>query len=1054
MLDSIIRFSLNHRLLVTALTAGIVLAGFFSLSKLSVDVFPDLNRPTVTIMSETHGMAPEEVETLVTLPLESFLNGLPGVERIRSVSGIGLSVVYVEFGWSTDIYRNRQLVAEKLNLAKERLPQDITPVMGPISSIMGQIQMIALSQGESQLNPIELRSIAEWVIRPRLLTIPGVAQVISIGGGLKQFQILVSAEKLRRFQLTLEELDQKLSHISENSTGGFLDKDKQEYLVRNLGAVTSQEDIENTVVGLHFGNPVLVKDIAVIKVDARIKRGDGSFMGKPAVIISIQKQPGTDTVAITKNVTTALNELAPSLPKGVVLNPEIFKQSDFIETSIFGIKKKLIFGSLLVVIILAIFLANFRMTAITLTAIPLSFLIAFIVFKLFGLSVNTMTLGGLAIAIGELVDDAIVDVENVFRRLRENNELKDKKHPMRVIYEASSEVRNSIVLATVIIGLVFLPLFALEGLEGKLFTPLAIAYLTALFASLFVSLTVTPLLCSLLLTKTNLKLHDDTRVVIWLKNLDRRMLNWALDHPRQVLGGTFLLFIGSLLSIPLMGKDFLPKFNEGTAMVSVIAKPGISLAESNRIGQLAEMIIMEVPEIKFVSRRTGRAELDEHAEGVNVGEIDIDFKKDATRDRDEILDDIRSRLEKIPGVGIAIGQPISHRLDHLLSGVNAALAIKIFGPDLETLRSKAQDVKDALEGTPGLVDVQVESQTLIPQAKAYLMREELAKYGISAGELTASLEMAFNGKIVAQTIQEQKVIDIFLRLDDESRRDMEAMKLTPVKSMPDGRKILLQDVADVYEATGPNQINRENSQRRIVISANTSGRDLGTIVEEIQEKIKTKVEFPEGYYVKYGGQFESQKSATQKIIIFSLVSLLGIALLLYANFSSTMITAQIMLTIPLAFMGGIYSLLLTDRIFSVASLIGLVTLCGIASRNGIMMISHYLHLMKHEGEKFTKEMVIRGSIERLVPVLMTALTAALGILPLVFAHGQPGSEILHPVAIVIVGGLIASTLLDFIVTPTVFFHYGKKAAQNAIDIQNEKPWDQYLENTNKKGEIS
>ncbi len=1051
MLNWIIRFSLNHRLLVTALTAAVVVAGIFSLSQLSIDVFPDLNRPTVTIMTETHGMAPEEVETLVTLPLETFLNGIPGVERVRSVSGIGLSIVYVEFEWSTDIYRNRQLVAEKLSLAKERLPKDISPVMGPISSIMGQIQMIALAQGDSGLNPVDLRSQAEWVIRPRLLTIPGVAQVVSIGGGLKQYQIHVSANKMRRYQLTLDELDVKLSRISENSTGGFLDKDKEEFLIRHIGAVTSLEDIENTVVGLHFGNPVLIKDVASVKVGARIKRGDGSFMGKPAVIISVQKQPGSDTVKITSDVDKALKELEPSLPKGVILNPDIFKQSDFIETAISGIQKKLISGSFLVIIILAIFLANLRMTAITLTAIPLSFLITFIVFRIFGFSVNTMTLGGLAIAIGELVDDAIVDVENVFRRLRENNNLKNPLHPIRVIYEASSEVRNSIVLATIIIALVFLPLFALDGLEGKLFAPLAVAYLTALFASLFVSLTVTPLLCSFLLTKIQLKLHGETKVVSWLKNKDRQILEWALDHPKKVLMTTGFLFIGSLLCIPIMGSDFLPKFNEGAATISVIAKPGTSLAESNRIGQQVENIIMEVPEIKFVSRRTGRAELDEHAEGVNSSEIDIDFKNETERGRDEILDDIRKRLEVLPDVDIGLGQPISHRLDHLLSGVNAALAIKLFGLDLEVLRSKAQEIKDTIHGIPGLVDLQIESQTLIPQAKAYLMREDLAKYGISTGELTSSLEMAFNGKIVAQMIQNQKVIDIFVRLDEESRKDIEAMKLTPVKSMPDGRRILLQDVADVYEATGPNQINRENGQRRIVISANTSGRDLGSIVEEIQGKIQRQVQMPEGYYLVYGGQFESQRSATRKIIIFSLISLIGIALVLYANFHSKIITMQIMLTIPLAFMGGLYSLLFTDRIFSVASLIGLVTLCGIASRNGIMMISHYLHLMKYEGEKFSKEMVIRGSLERLVPVLMTALTAALGIFPLVFAHGQPGSEILHPVAIVIVGGLISSTLLDFIVTPTVFYQIGRKSAEEAVAHHNDKAWDYELNNT--KGEM-
>jgi Cu(I)/Ag(I) efflux system membrane protein CusA/SilA len=1043
-LNSIIRFSLNHRLFLLSATIALILGGLASLQSMPVDVFPDLNRPTVTIMTESHGMAPEEVETLVTIPLESFLNGLPGVERVRSVSGIGLSVLYVEFGWGTDIYRNRQLVAEKLSLAQERMPEGVTPVMGPISSIMGQIQMLALGQGDSTLDPIELRTIAEWVIRPRLLTIPGVAQVISIGGGLKQYQIHVSAEKLRRYQLTLEELDEKLSHIGENSTGGFLDKDSSEFLIRNIGAVSSLEDIQQTVVGLHFGNPVLLKDIAEIKIDARIKRGDGSFMGKPAVIISIQKQPGSDTVEITRQVDLAIKEITPALPEGVTLNPEIFKQANFIQTSVDGIKKKLKMGTIMIVIILAIFLANFRMTVITLTAIPLSFLVTFIVFKFFGLSINTMTLGGLAIAIGELVDDAIVDVENVFRRLKENSDSASPRPAMLVIYEASSEVRNSIVLATAIIGLVFMPLFALDGLEGKLFTPLAISYLTALFASLVISLTVTPMLCSFFLAKSPLKEHHETKTVIFLKNLDRRVLNWALDRPSIILGSSLVLFFGAVVLIFKMGTDFLPKFNEGSAMVSVIAKPGTSLAESNHLGAMAEDILQQVPEVKFVSRRTGRAELDEHAEGVNVSEIDIDFHDDEKRPRDTVLDDIRERLEKIPGVAIGIGQPISHRLDHLLSGVNAAIAIKIFGPDLNILRNKAHEIKTAIAETSGIVDLQVESQTLIPQLKIFLMREEMATYGISAGELTRSLEMAFNGKAVSQLIEDQRVIDIFVRLDDQSRKDLDAISATPVKTMPDGKKILLGDVADVYETDGPNQINRENAQRRIVISANSSGRDLGGIVADIQKTIAEKIQLPEGYYAIYGGQFESQQSATRKIILYSLISLIGVAIILYASFQSWMIAFQIMLTIPLAFMGGVYSLYFTDRIFSVASLIGLVTLCGISSRNGIMMISHYLHLMKYEGEKFTKEMVIRGSLERLVPVMMTALTAALGILPLVFAHGQPGSEILHPVAIVIVGGLISSTLLDFIVTPTVFYLYGKKASEHYLNQSKEVPWDQNL----------
>jgi len=1038
MLDLIIKLALKFRLVVVALVALVVVWGGAALLSLPIDVFPDLNRPTVTIMTEAGGMAPEEVETLVTLPLEANLNGLPGVQRIRSSSGVGLSVVYVEFDWGTDIFRNRQLVAEKLVIAAEHFPEGIQPVMGPISSIMGQIQTVALSSTNPDLTPMDLRTIAEWTVRPKLLTIPGIAQVVSIGGGLKQYQILFSGTKVKSYLLALEDLDEYLGHVGVNTTGGFLDYDNKEFLVRNIGAVQSIEDIENTVIGNHLGRPVLIKDVAEVRIGPRLKRGDGSFMGKPAVIMSIQKQPGMDTVGLTNQVDKAIEEIRGTLPKGVEINPDIFRQADFIEVSIAGVKGKLKYGSILVTIILLVFLANFRMTAITLTAIPLSFLVTAIVFKIFDLSVNTMTLGGLAIAVGEVVDDAIVDVENVFRRLKENREAGKKRNILKIIFEASSEVRNSIVLATVIIGLVFIPLFALEGLEGKLFTPLAIAYCTALVASLVVSLTVTPVLCSFMFKNAEFKEHEETKVVKKLKNLDRKVLDWALDHPKKVLWSAFAMFLGSLALLPFMGKDFLPKFNEGTALVSVITVPGTSLEESNRVGTLAETLIMKTPEVKFVSRRTGRAELDEHAEGVNVSEMDVSFKEGSERSRDQILDEMRENLEQIPNVAANIGQPISHKLDHLLSGVNAQLAIKVFGTDLATLRTTAAQIKESIQGIEGLVDLNVEQQALIPQVKIQLLREETKKYGLNVGEVSKMLELAFGGKIVSQVIENQRVFDVFYRFDDESRGNLELMKKTPFKTMPDGTRVTLEMIADVYQSTGPNQVNRENGMRRIVVFGNVADRDLGSVVEQIQTTIKEKVELPEGYYISYGGQFEAQKSATRKILLYSIVSILGIAFVLFAHFKSTMITAQIMLTVPLAFMGGLYSLFIIDRVFSVASLIGLVTLCGIASRNGIMMISHYLHLMKHEGEKFTKEMIIRGSLERLIPVLMTALTAALGLMPLVFAKGQPGSEILHPVAVVIVGGLLSSTILDFIVTPTAFYAFARKASEkNVLEPTNE-----------------
>lgn len=1037
MLDRIIRFSLTHRLFVIALGIIITAYGLFTLSKMPVDVFPDLNRPTVTIMTEAPGMAPEEVETLVTLPLETVLNGLPGVERVRSSTGIGLSIVYVEFGWETDLYRNRQLIAEKLQLAQEKLPKGISPVMGPIASIMGEIQLVGLSSPGGKLSPLELRTIADWTIRPRLLSVPGVAQVIAIGGGVKQFQILLSAEKIQKLQLSLDDIEKTISKIGLNSTGGYIDLNKKEFLIRNIGTVKSEEDIRQTVVGLHLGRPVFVRDIADVKIGAQIKRGDGSVNGQPAVILSIQKQPGANTIDLTKKVDQALLELEKTFPSGVVVNRELFKQAHFIEAAVSNVTEALRDGTILVFIVLFLFLMNFRTTAITLTAIPLSFLVTAIIFSFFGLSVNTMTLGGLAVAIGELVDDAIVDVENVFRRLKENKNSSDPIRPLQVVYNASSEVRNSIVFATIIVVLVFLPLFYMSGIEGRLFIPLGLAYIVSLIASLFVSLTITPVLCSFLLTSDKSKHHEDGKLVRFLKKWDTKLLENSLNHPRIVIGGTIVLFIFALSLIPFMGKEFLPKFNEGTATVGLLAQPGISLSESNILGTKAEELLLSIPEVKSVARRTGRAELDEHAEGVHSSEIDVDFKEGG-RKRQIVLDDMREKLEEIPGVFSNIGQPISHRLDHLLSGVRAQIAIKIFGSDLGTLRGKAAEIYKVLEGTKGLVDLQIEQQVLIPQVKIQLLREEAAKYGLVAGEITETLEKALNGEVIAQILDSQRTFNVFMRFDDDSRANLEVMKKTTLKLMPDGTRVTLEKVADVYESQGPNQINRENSQRRIVVSANSSGRDLDGLVKEMQTKISSKVKLPDGYFLQFGGQFESQKSAGRLILLLGLLSLTGIFVVLYAHFKSSFIAIQVMLNIPMALIGSLIAIYVTDRTFSIATMVAFVTLCGISSRNGIMMISHYLHLMKFEGEEFSKHMVIRGSLERLVPVLMTALTAILGLLPLALSQGQPGKEILHPVAVVIIGGLLSSTMLDMFVTPTVFFLFGKKSAEANLNAKNEE----------------
>jgi CzcA family heavy metal efflux pump len=1033
MLNRLIKFSLENRLFVVAFAALLLVYGVFTIINLPVDVLPDLNRPRVTIFLEANGMAPEEIETQVAMPVEIALNGAPGVEAVRSSSAIGIGMVFVEFDWNTDIFRARHLGAEKLQTVQ--LPNGITPVMGPISSVMGQIMMIGISADST--SPSELRTLADFTIRRRLMSIKGISQVISIGGERLQYQVLISSAKLKQFNLSIDDVDKALALTNQNSTGGFYNQYGSEVLIRNVGRAYSLDDLKNTVVANRDNLPVLLSQVAEVKFGAAQKRGDASINGKSAVILTVEKQPAYSTVALTDEVEKALAELQTSLPKDVKLNPKIFQQKSFIVTALSNVEAALRDGFILVVIILFLFLLNFRTTVITLTAIPLSLVITAIIFKLFGFSINTLTLGGLAIAIGELVDDAIVDVENVFRRINENKHAQNPKPLLQVVYDASSEVRNSIVYATIIVVLVFIPLFYMQGMEGRIFAPLGIAYITSIIASLFVSLTVTPVLCSYLLKARKENSETDSWLVRFLKRQDTRLLHWGLARPKTIIGAAIIIIIASISIVPFFGTEFLPPFNEGSFTINLSTPAGTSLEESNKIGTMAEELMLQVPEVEYVSRRTGRAELDEHVEPVSNSEIDVLLKTETERTRNEILADIRSKLDILKGVTVNVGQPISHRLDHLLSGVRAQVAIKLFGNDLTDLRTNANQISETIKTIPGVVDVQIEKQVMVPQLLIKVNREALQRYGLQAGKVAEDLEIFYNGKVTGQILDGNKTFDILLRTTDEERTNIEAIRNTLIDA-PNGTLIPLQQIASIENTTSINSIMHENTQRKITISCNVQGRDLGTTVQEIQKTITEKVTLPQGYFVQYGGQFESQKSASRLILFLSIFSVIGIFLVLYAHFKSTQITMQIMLNIPLALIGSVITVLLTGGTFSVATLVGFITLTGIASRNGIMMISHYIHLMEHEGETFSKQMIIRGSLERLVPVLMTALVAALALIPLTLDAQASGKEILYPVATVILGGLISSTLLDMIVTPVVFYTFGEKAIQKYFSERQSK----------------
>ena len=1054
MLNKLILFSLKNRMLVIALAALVMVYGVFTLVNLPVDVLPDLNRPRVTIFLEANGMAPEEVESQVNLPVETQLNGAPGVEVVRSVASPGLGMVFVEFDWNTDVYRARQLTAEKLQNIE--LPKGITPVMGPISSIMGQIMMIAVSSDTT--SPADLRTLADFTIRRRLMSVKGVSQVIPIGGEKLQYQVLISSEKLRQYNLSIDDIDNALQLTNQNTTGGFVDNQGSETLIRNIGRANTLEDLANTVITNKDASPILLKQVAEVKFGGPIKRGDGSFNGKPAVILSLEKQPGSSTLDVTDEALKAIEEIKLSLPKNIHISTEVFQQKNFIVNSITNVEHALRDGFILVIIILFLFLLNFRTTIITLTAIPLSLIITAIVFKFFDISINTLTLGGLAIAIGELVDDAIVDVENVYRRLKENW-VSDKPQPLlKVIYEASSEVRNSIVYATIIVVLVFIPLFYLQGIEGKIFAPLGIAYITSIIASLLVSLTITPALCSYLLEKKNHLKHinlafwkkkkntgaevidaaheQDSSLVRWLKKQDLKLLHWGLKRTKLVLGTAIVLIIAAIAIVPFFGTEFLPPFNEGSFTVNMVAPAGTSLTESNKLGTVVEQQILKVPEVALTARRTGRAELDEHAEPPSSSEIEVALKPGG-RKRAKVLEDIRNNLAVVKGVSINIGQPISHRLDHLLSGVRAQVAVKIFGNDLLTLRSNAEQLKRVISNVPGVVDVQIENQVMVPQLMIKIDRMAVQRYGLQVGKVTDELEIFYNGKVVSQILDGQKSFDIVLRTDDSTRKNIDAIRNTQIATS-DGSLIPLQQIASIELVNSINAVNHENTQRRIVVSANVQGRDLGSTVGEMQAAVKKDLKLQDGYYLQWGGQFESQQSASKLITILSIFSIAGIFLVLFSHFRSSRIAFQIMLNIPLALIGSVIAVMLTGGVFSIATMVGFITLTGIASRNGIMMISHYIHLVQHEGEVFGDKMIIRGSLERMVPVLMTALVAAFALIPLTMDATAPGKEILYPVATVILGGLVSSTLLDMIVTPVVFKMFGEKALKKYLEVQQRK----------------
>lgn len=1019
MLNRIIEISLNNRLLVLIMAAVLSVFGIYTIRNMQVDVFPDLTAPTVTILTESHGMEAQEVEKLVSFQIETGLNGAPNVRRIRSSSAAGISIVWAEFEWGTDIYKARQIVSEKIPMIKEKLPDGVgEPTLAPVSSIMGEIMLVSLTS--DSLSPMELRTIADWEILPRIKSINGVANVIVIGGEFKQYQVLANPLKMDYYGVSLSELEMAVADANVNASGGFFNEFGNQYVIKGEGRVYSKEEISNSLIKMNGNSPVKIGDVAEVRIAGADKIGDGSMNQSPAVVMTITKQPETNTLLLTQELDQAINDMKGSLPKGVSIRNDIFRQSDFIQASVDNLQQTLLEGAFFVVLVLFLFLMNWRTTIISLLAIPLSLIVSFIVLKIMGYTINTMSLGGMAIAIGALVDDAIIDVENVFKHLRENirKPKVDRVPVIKVVFKASKEIRSSIIIATFIVIVSFIPLFFLGGMEGKLLKPLGIAFITSVLTSLFVAVTVTPVLCSYMLKNEKLlkKQSEGTKIERWLGQIYQSVLTQVLRFPKITVLITISGVVLSLFFAMFLGRSFLPEFNEGSLVISVVGPPSMSLEESNKIGLMAEEILLSMPEVDVVTRRTGRAELDEHAQGVNASEIDVPFTlKD--RSKEEFLTDLRDKLSVVPGVNITIGMPIAHRIDHMLSGTRANIAIKVFGTDLSKLFLIGKDIKKNIEGVQGIVDVSVEQQIEVPQISIKPRRNLLAKYGMTVAELMNFVDIALAGEEVSEVYENERRFGLVVRYDESARGSIEKIKNALV-DLPNGQKVELEQLAYVSSVSSPNTINRENVQRKVVVSANVSGRDLRSAVQDIQKIIDNNVALPEGYRVEFGGQFESEEKASQLLLYTSVLAILAIFVLLYYEFNDLKLAGVVLLNLPLALIGGIFIVYFTSGIVSIASTIGFISLFGIATRNGILLVSRY-QTLQLSGVDF-KRLIVQGSVDRLNPILMTALTTALALIPLAIKGDDPGNEIQSPMAVVILGGLLTATFLNLFVIPCLY----------------------------------
>lgn len=1038
MLNSIIKFSLNNRIAVLAMALVVLCAGAYTAMTMEVDVFPDLNAPTVVVMTEANGMAPEEVERVVTFPIETAVNGATGVRRVRSSSQTGFSCVWVEFDWGTDIYRDRQIVGEKLSEVSTSLPENVgNPTLGPQSSILGEVMIVGLTYNNDNANKAssttssdsdeqlqQLRTLADWTMRPRLLSIGGVANVSVHGGETKEYQVCLHPERMRHHSVSVDEVVEAVRDMNRNVSGGVLYEYGNEYLIRGALSTTDTDELGKTVVKSVKGVPVLLEQVADIKIGNKTpKTGCASNNGKPAVLLTISKQPNVSTEELTARIDEALEDMKQSFPEGVEMDTQIFRQQRFIDASIGNIKEALIEGAIFVVVVLFVFLMNVRTTVISLVTIPLSLLVSILTLKAFELTINTMSIGGMAIAIGSLVDDAIVDVENVYKRSLAAEKMKDTKAWLTLIYNASREVRMPILNSTLIIVASFLPLFALSGMEGRMLIPLGTAFIVSLFASTVVALTLTPVLCSYLLRNRKDAQRGDTKLEAWLKRKYAVALEWCFGHKRVVLGATGVSFVVALCLFFTLGRSFLPPFNEGSYTISISTLPGISLDESDKIGKRAEELLMEIPEIQTVARKTGRAELDEHAFGVNTSEIEAPFVLDGRR-RSELLADVRSKLSSLPGVAIEIGQPISHRIDAMLSGTRANIAIKLFGTDLQKMYAKGQEIKKRIADIEGVADLNVEQLVDRPQLKITPRRNLMAKYGVTPRQFADYVSVLLEGETVSQVYEDGGAFDLVVKVDDEDRNGMDIIRGLMIDA--NGKKIPLEYIATIESTSGPNTINRENAQRKLVLSANVEGRDMRSVVEEIQQRIAEEITLPEGYHIEYGGQFESEASASRVLMLTSCLSLLIIFLLLMGQFHNWKQSVMVMVSLPLALIGGVISIVLTGGVISIPAIIGFISLFGIATRNGILLIDKF-----NSGDGN----LIEGSLDRLTPILMTALTSALALIPLALGGEMPGNEIQSPMAVVMLGGLVSSTLLNIFIIPLIYQN-GRKGVES--EIRDEK----------------